>query len=82
MQKLTTKAAVLFILADRKISKYRMAKDIGVQPIMIDNYSGPRGTKMGEATAKRFEDIYGIEIIDTYTVRKNNGSETSSNTTS
>jgi len=63
--KLTTKDAVMHTLVSRGWSKYRLAQELGVRPIMIDNYL-KKGTKMGEKTATRFEDTLGIEITDTY----------------
>lgn len=67
--KLDTKAAVMHVLISKDWSKYRLAQEMGVRPIMIDNYL-KKGTRMSEATATRFEDNFGIEIIDVYTNRK------------
>lgn len=78
MQKLTTKEAVIFVLRDKDISKYRLAQTLGIQPIMVDNYMN--NTRMGKKTADKFETLYDIEISDVYNNRKPvDGSEASPN---
>ena len=64
-----TKDAVFRVLSTEGISKYRLAKEIGVQPIMIDNYLD-HGTRMGVATAKKFTEVYAIEVDDIFNNRK------------
>lgn len=61
---MNTHDAVLHVLKEEGISKYRLAKVIGVQPIMIDNYLFK--TRMRQATADKFETAYGIKIDDVY----------------
>lgn len=76
-----TKNAVAKVLKEEDISKYRMAKDLDKQPIMIDNYL--KGTRMGVKTAEKFLTLYGVEISDAYTNRKViNEAETSSDSSS
>lgn len=67
MTKLTTKQAVLKVLRDMHWSKYKLAQEMGVRPIMISNYlKDEKPTKMSGRTADRFEDTFGIEITDAY----------------
>ena len=61
---MNTKEAVLAVLSRHSISKYRLAKTIGVQPIMIDRYL--TGTRMGVKPCREFEREYLIEIDDVY----------------
>lgn len=65
-----TKEAVSFVLETYDITPYRLAKNLGLQPIMISNYLD-NGVRMGKDTAKRFHALYGIEIADIYQRRKN-----------
>ena len=59
-----TRDAVIHVLKEEGISKYKMAKDIGVQPIMINHYLNK--CRMRQDTANRFQLVYGIEIDDVY----------------
>ncbi len=70
-----TKAAVLQVLNDNSISRYRLAKNLKVQPIMISNYIN-KGTRMGVVTATQFEAVYGITISDVYDTRCDNDTKT------
>jgi len=64
-----TKDAVIKVLNDEGITPYRLAKNIGVQPIMINNYIG-KGTSMGVKTAAKFTALYSIDIDDIFDNRK------------
>lgn len=62
---LTTKEAVEYVLREHELSKYSLAiNHLKVRPIMINNYLN--GTRMGEETATRFKDIFGIIITDVF----------------
>lgn len=61
---MNTKEAVIHVLQKEGISKYKLAKVIGVSPIMIDCYLFK--TRMRNETAAKFFTAYGIEIADTY----------------
>jgi len=61
---LLTRTAVLKVLKETGMSKYRLAKELGIQPIMINNYL--KKTRMGKVTAERFELIFNIRIKDVY----------------
>lgn len=67
MLKLATGEAVAKVLKMKNISKYKMAQQIGVSPIMISNYLS--GSKMRQKIADTFETYYGIEISDVFTGR-------------
>ncbi len=75
---MNTKDAVLKVLLDTGISRYRMAKDLNLQPIMIKNYID-KGTRMGRATAERFESKYGEKISDIFDNRSSNATTPASN---
>ena len=64
---LTTKDAVISVLEGTRWSKYKLAQELGVRPIMISNYL-KQGTKMGKATAERFTAKFDITISDIYLV--------------
>jgi len=67
MEKLTTKKAVMLVLKDTKRSKYWLAQQLEVQPIMISNYLRPvRPSRMGIKTAELFKQLFTIEITDVY----------------
>lgn len=61
---MNTKDAVHHVLVTTRKSKYRLARDLGVAPIMIDNYLN--GTRMGVERAKTFLDLFNIVIEDVY----------------
>lgn len=46
------------------IAKSLSGDNVNVQPIQIKNYMN--GTKMSKKVAKRFEEVYGIEITDVH----------------
>jgi predicted transcriptional regulator len=69
---MNTHDAVLHVLKEENISKYKMANMIDVKPIMIDHYLYK--TRMRKDTADRFEAVYGIKIDDVYpTAKLHNG---------
>lgn len=63
MSELTTQKAVQWVLKDYKLSMYALAKQLQINSIMISHYKAGH-SKMGLATAKRFEAIYDIKISD------------------
>jgi len=66
MKQHSTQMAVFEVLANNLVrSKYAMAKALGVQPIMINNYMH-KGTRMSTDTANKFTELYQIEITDIY----------------
>lgn len=80
---MNTREAVMVVLLREGISKYRLAKNLGIQPIMVDNYLGPKSTRMSKPTADKFTSLYNIEISDVYQSRKNiDETKTSSNSSS
>jgi len=59
-----TAVAVYYVLnLCEGLTKYRMAKDLGMASATSVN-QWLRGTKMSEATATKFEDLYGVKIDD------------------
>ena len=63
---LVTKQAVLKVLTTKVVrSKYALAQALGIRPLMINNYL-TKGTRMGTATAAKFEELYSITIADVY----------------
>ena len=67
MEKLTTKKAVLLVLKDTKRSKYWLAQQLEVQPIMISHYIRPvKPSRMSKKTADLFEQLFTIKITDVY----------------
>ena len=67
MEELTTKKAVTLVLKDTKRSKYWLAKQLEVQPIMINHYLRPvRPSRMSKKTADIFERLFTIKITDIY----------------
>ena len=67
MEELTTKKAVTLVLKDTKRSKYWLAQQLEVQPIMINNYLRPvRPSRMGRKTAALMERLFTIKITDIY----------------
>jgi len=66
-EELTTKQAVTLVLKETKRSKYWLAQQLEVQPIMINNYLRPvRPSRMGVKTAEIFERLFTIKITDVY----------------
>ncbi len=62
-----TKKAVLRVLKKTRNSKYWIAKQLGVRPIMISYYIRPvKPCKMSKLTADKFEAIFNIKITDVY----------------
>jgi len=74
---MNTKDAVLQVLNEQDISRYRMAKELNIQPIMIKNYID-KGTRMGVKTAAKFLDLYNIEISDIFKNRCDNAATSAS----
>jgi len=67
MEELTTKQAVILVLKDTKRSKYWLAQQLEVQPIMINHYLRPvRPSRMSKKTADIFERLFTIKITDMY----------------
>lgn len=64
MTELTTKEAVQHVLTKTGMSKYALAKSLGLAPVSISQYL--RNTKMSEQTAHNFYLKYGIIIMDAY----------------
>jgi hypothetical protein len=71
--KMSTKDAVLYLL-DAGYTKYKIAKVLQAQPIMIDNYLN--GAKMRRATALRFKSAFKIEVTDVFGIDKNDNDST------
>lgn len=66
-ESLPTKEAVLLILRETGCSKYRLAKNLDVNPIMINNYiRDVKPSKMSKPTASLMKQFYGITITDIY----------------
>ena len=58
-----TTEAVTYVLSVTELTKYRMAKELGlVSATSINQWL--RGTKMSEAFAVKFEELYGVKIDD------------------
>lgn len=67
MESLTTREAVLQVLRETKRSKYWLAQQLEVQPIMINNYiRKKKPNRMGKKTADIMERIFLIKISDMY----------------
>lgn len=64
---MTTKEAVLKVLKDTGMSRYWLAHQIEVRPIMISNYVRmAKPCRMSIPTATRFTAIFDIAIDDIY----------------
>lgn len=59
----STIEAVEYVLGLTDLTKYRMAKELGLASATSIN-QWLRGTKMSEASAKKFEELYGVEVND------------------
>jgi len=59
---LNTREAVSTILAGGKLTKYRMAQDLGCAPILVNYWL--KGTIMGTDYRELFYKIYGVEITE------------------
>lgn len=67
MIELTTKSAVLYVLKEKGISKYALAKSVGRNPIMVDFWiREKKPSRMSKPTADKFTEVYGIIITDIY----------------
>lgn len=55
--------AVAHVLETRALSKYALAKQLQISPIMIDRYLKDK-SRMGPTTAKRFHFLFSITIED------------------
>lgn len=58
-----TKEAVEYLIG-KGLTKYRIAKTLGITPVSINQYLN--GTKASEKTAKLFETHFGIIISDVF----------------
>jgi predicted transcriptional regulator len=67
MRQMTTKEALATLRVEQpRVSGYRLAKLLKISAIMITRYR--RGdSAMGLETARKFAELYGIEIIDART---------------
>jgi len=64
---MTTRKAIIKVMVMHNKSRYRIAKDLEVSPIMITNYLKEEGNSvMGVKTANKFFNIYNIEISDIF----------------
>ena len=62
-----TKEAVLKVLRDTEKSKYWLAMQLEVRPIMVSHYIRPvKPCKMSKPTADKFEGLFDIKITDVY----------------
>lgn len=59
-----TKEAIEFVLNTKGLTKYALAKSLGVAPVSVNQWL--RGTRMSTAVAKRFRILYTIDIENTY----------------
>ena len=59
---MNTKAAIRHVLTVTQKSKYRLARDLDIAPIMIDNYMN--STRMGIKTYEKFKNLFPNTIID------------------
>jgi len=62
---ITVREALQSVL-DSGVKKYGIAKTLGVQPIMIDNYLKGKVKSPGFATCKKIYDNYGIVTFPYY----------------
>lgn len=46
------------------ITKYRLAKSLGLAPVSVNQYL--RGTRMSRATANKVLEVYNISITDVF----------------
>jgi len=60
-----TKEAVAFVLKEYKLSKYRLAKNLGVVSSTSVNQWLTQ-SRMSQDVANRFESLYHIKISDAY----------------
>lgn len=60
-----TREAILLVLEREGITKYRLAKDLGIASTVSVN-QWLRGTRMSVLVAERFKTVYSITISDTY----------------
>lgn len=58
-----TTEAVEYVLCLTDLTKYRMAKELGLASATSIN-QWLRGTRMSEEFAKKFEELYGVEVND------------------
>lgn len=59
-----TKEAVEFVLNAKGLTKYALAKSLGVAPVSVNQWL--RGTRMSASKAMLFKELYFIEIENTY----------------
>lgn len=63
-----TSQQAIVILVGRGLTKYRIAKTLGVAPVSINHWLS--GTKMSEVNAERMLALYEIEITDFFSWSK------------
>ena len=68
--KMNTKEAILFVLEDENISKYKMAQELGCAPILVNYWLN--GTKMGVQYRELFELVYKVKIDEHSSVATSN----------
>lgn len=59
---MNTKDAVQQVLEDLKITKYRLAQNLGAHPTSVHQWLGR--TRMSKSYADKFKELYGISIKD------------------
>lgn len=62
---MNTYEAISYVLKEEGISKYKLAHEIAISPIMVSNYL-TKGTRMRKDTAARFKARYNIDVTDSY----------------
>lgn len=60
-----TAQAVAFVLKDQGLTKYGLAKALGLGAT-TSVYQWLKGTRMNSTSATKFEELYGITISDVY----------------
>lgn len=60
---MNTTAAVEYVLSLTGLTKYRMAKELGLASATSIN-QWLRGTRMSEEFADKFEELYGVKVND------------------
>lgn len=59
-----TSQQAIVILVGRGLSKYRIAKSLGVAPVSINHWLA--NTKMSEANAEKMLKVFNIEVTDSF----------------
>lgn len=63
-----TKEAIEFVLNTKTITKYALAKSLGVAPVSVNQWL--RGTRMSASKAELFKKVYLIEIENSYDTKR------------